>query len=803
MIVPMESTQKGLSQPVAEKLAAVAKLIRTYVIADALLLSLLWCLVVFFVGGLLDYLPVTAGASETPRGVRTIILIIMAIGVGWIFVTRLLNRLFARLPNRSLAVLIERKYPQLNNELVTIVELNAQNARTSEEISNPAAYQQMLSKVDQSISKDIQQVQPRELLNWQPIWASGVATVFGLVVLALTAVGAPGWLKLWSERLFALSDSPWPRKAVLRADGIQLQMPAFTGQLAAERFTLPFENGIARVPSGAAVALQISADSSAKSVPEVCTLFYRGADGTRGRANLRRVGAPIAGWQNFSLDGPPLDGLNANLDFDIVGLDARLRDLRLEVIEPAAINEMHVVCRYPSYLLDDLSSRPPEEKLEYRSGFKIPEGTDVTLVGKASHALRELQYVVRSSDSSITQSTGEGGLAIQRVAPEVDKFEIPLGPLKSSLVIEVRMIDTFGLTGDSIPRYLIASQEDSVPVVESKLEGIGIAITPNAKLPIRGTVTDDHAIASVNAELTANENKALQLPLKLQAELLESEIDLAELAEQGKLQLTEGMTLGLAVAARDHYNLEQKQHVGLGQPVQLSVLNPSRLLLLLDRQELELRQRLELIISEVEQLRSALQETATALQPLEAALRERAVPNNFVVQREVDNQAGPAKDDEKQQLRRIASLRAQQAVLQGDKSQQELTSIATRVDNIRLQLINNRIDSTADRQVRLQENVHQPLLQLLENDYVKLQKNLKEFQSATTSNAGGANQARSAVASTDQVLIALEAIKSNMLDAESFAEIIDIVQDLLDDQEKILTETEKQQRQRLQDELFK
>ena len=48
-------------------------------------------------------------------------------------------------------------------------------------------------------------------------------------------------------------------------------------------------------------------------------------------------------------------------------------------------------------------------------------------------------------------------------------------------------------------------------------------------------------------------------------------------------------------------------------------------------------------------------------------------------------------------------------------------------------------------------------------------------------------------------MIKLEAIKSNMQDIEDFNEIIDLVRGLLDDQEKVLSETEKEQRQRILD----
>jgi hypothetical protein len=50
-----------------------------------------------------------------------------------------------------------------------------------------------------------------------------------------------------------------------------------------------------------------------------------------------------------------------------------------------------------------------------------------------------------------------------------------------------------------------------------------------------------------------------------------------------------------------------------------------------------------------------------------------------------------------------------------------------------------------------------------------------------------------------RVLDVLDGIKSNMLDIESFNEIVDLVRSLLEDQEGILSETEKQQKARILD----
>ncbi len=406
---------------VQRQLNAVRRLLRTYVIVQALLMIAGWLLIVFWCGALLDYLPVRAGSSETPRWLRIVLLCSMALGSLWILLRWALPRLRIQPQDRSLALLMERLYPQLNNELVTVVELEDEHA---DEFSNPSAHAAMLDRVRESISHSVQQVRPGELFNWQPIWACGTAVVFGLVVTGITAIGMNDWLSLWAKRLFALSDQTWPRAAELRADGIQLQFPTFTGQMSSERMMLPFVSGLVRVPSGATAMLQVSANAQAKQVPEVCTIFYRSAEGARGRANLRRVGSPRQGWQQFSLDGPPLDGILQDMSLDVVGLDARIRDLQLQVVEPAVVSKMQLECIYPSYLLDELSSRPERETLDYRIGMRIPEGTLLALVGQSGSRLSKVEYVRRESGASPSQQAGEeatpdsaGQLSIQSITP--------------------------------------------------------------------------------------------------------------------------------------------------------------------------------------------------------------------------------------------------------------------------------------------------------------------------------------------------------------------------------------------------
>lgn len=829
--------------------------VRRRVLVDGLLLAALSVLLVFWFGALIDYAPVTIGANETPRWMRIGLLALMAIGVAWATVWRLGRRMFARLSDRSLALLIERHFPALNSELVTVVELSDKPA---EAVSNPQAYRAMLSRVHESVSQRVPGLDLRGLLNWKPVWMLAAATVALAALTIGVALAKPDWFRLWSSRLFALSDQRWPRLVRLRAEGVQLQLPTFTGQLFADRLVIPFIDGAVQVPRGGSAALQVLADKRAAKVPDLCTLFYQIEDGSRGRANMRRLGGNSGEWQTFVLDGPPLDELAGNVTFDVVGGDARLDDLRLEVIDPAVVTEMKLELAYPAYLLSSRRDLPPRELVEFRSGQRIAEGTHVTLKGTASGTLREVQYVVRTPQAGGSAQAASAAAAVARspadperatsteaagsdsgapeiqiltVKPDGNHFEIPLGAVRDTAVVEIRLLDQFGLAADQIPRYVITVQEDAPPEVETRLLGIGTAVTPKAVLPIVGTARDDHGLARVWTTIVLNENPPLEIETPIDADgKLEPRIDLLELAEKQAFEVTTDSTLGLVVSAADRFDLGGIKHVGSGQPFQLAVVTEDKLLVLLDRQELELRQRLELIVSELTQLRDVLRELSRApasVVPADtsANLESRAsagsllgaaISTNGRLQHDRTSaaatvataawapQAGAVQDGaeenpaDPQREQRLILLRAQQSVLQADKSQQELIGVATRVEDIRLQLINNRIDNI-DRQTRLHDRVYLPLMSVLEKEMEDLRNRLGQLQTASMSPQGSTAQAAAAADANDRVLVALDAIIANLLDLASYNEIIDLVRGILDDEERLLDETQKKQKQGILD----
>ncbi|MEM7477039.1 MAG: hypothetical protein AAF483_18805 [Planctomycetota bacterium] len=798
----MSNKHSKLAPKVQQTLQEVRSLLRKYVWTQTAFSIACLILFLFWLGGCIDFLPVTMGADESPRWLRIAILAGMGLGALWTVVFWALPRLTAQIRDRSIALLLERKHPELENHLITAVELAEPSTYAGEfdEVSNPAAYDTMLTQVHSNLDAQVGKVEPKSLFDWQPVWAARISTGLALAITLAACFMMPNWMGRWSKRLFLLSDEPWPRQALLRADGVQVQLPPFTGQLAAERSVIPFEDGSAKLVRGSSVQLQISAEAETKVVPEVCTLFYQQQDGTRGRANMRRLGAVENGWQAFVLDGPPLDGVAQDTSFRVVGLDASLKGYVLQLVEPPIVKNAKLELVYPDYLLSSLT-RAAKEVVEFRSGMRIPEGTQVTFIGEANSMLSRVEYVVQASgEDSEEQIDGESdnkGIEIQQAKCEDTAFRIELGRMRKSGTLEIRLVDEYGLAADKVANYLLTLQPDEIPLVESNLRGIGKEITEKALLPVRGDVRDDHGLQQLSVDLQSSDESSWEVEVAIPEETeLSADVDLKQLAEEQGFSLEPGDTLGLQVSASDYFDLDSTPHLGQGQSKQLNVVTDDELLVILDRKELELRQRLEQIILELEQLKGSLKQLdlsgPAANAEIQAAGTVAATPRLKPQEDEEDSEA-----EEEARRKRMFLLRSQQAVLQGDKSQQELAGIASNVEDLRQQLANNRIDSY-DRQKRLSEKVRAPLLALLENEYKQFATDLQELQSFAMEGSIS-SKAQEAEESAAIVLAKLAQIQENMLDIESFNEIIDLVRSLLEDQERLLNDTEKEQRQRILD----
>jgi hypothetical protein len=209
--------------------------------------------------------------------------------------------------------------------------------------------------------------------------------------------------------------------------------------------------------------------------------------------------------------------------------------------------------------------------------------------------------------------------------------------------------------------------------------------------------------------------------------------------------------------------------------------------MLLERRELAMRARLEQTIDETRELRDSL----------DSLRREAAGENSGAAKADASQESEPenpvATDEGRQQ--QILRLRAQQNGLQASKTGDELSGIAESLDDLLIEMQNNRVDSV-DRSERIGNGVRDPLRAIVKGDLSKLRLEIAEIEGLAATPVAVAEKSAQAVKTAEDVLIQLTAVLEKMLDLESYNEILDMVRELIDSQDGLIDETKKERTQR-------
>ena len=206
--------------------------IRRFVFLDGLLAAVLFLVAWFWVGLALDFglfkLSGFDWVQDAPRGLRVVALIALAAMLVAIVTTWVVLRLTRDFSYPSLALVLEKRYPQvLGDRLITAVEL-ADVDRQARVGYSPQMIERTIAEAREAVGR----VPVREVFKWRRLWRKLLLAV--VVTVALTAVGyglaaafgrvtAPGefaWrsgdvVGIWAERNLLLKNTPWPRRAHL------------------------------------------------------------------------------------------------------------------------------------------------------------------------------------------------------------------------------------------------------------------------------------------------------------------------------------------------------------------------------------------------------------------------------------------------------------------------------------------------------------------------------------------------------------------------------------------------------------
>jgi hypothetical protein len=776
-----QTEQPKLSVDVAALLERLRRRIRLYVWIEGLSLAILWLGLTFWIGLVLDYMPVLLGATEMPRIPRLFLLALIAVVLVYLVYQWVLRRAFAKLSDRSMAVLLERRFRRFDDGLLTAVEMAEQPDHARE--FNP----DMLLRTHLQADEQIHDIDVSDVFRWRPLVAKVVGAVLVILPIGILYVWNADAVEIWAQRLYLLQNRPWPRNTEIRVEGIQIQRTSSDDGVPVLSDLIPFSDAREiKVAKGASVLLRIQADAS-KVIPEYCTVYYETQDDESGSVNAPKLGRIRDNAQVYTYDGKPFRSLLSSLTFDVRGYDHRVRNFRLAVVDSPTIVETKLNCEYPAYMVDERLSIGQTRVVDLAAGTQLPNGTRITLQSRANKDLVKVEIRDVQAEKTTVINASQLAADPRRIQYVVDR-------LQGNLSLELTLHDTDGVVSDPPVRLFIGGIEDQPPVVAAALRGIGTAVTPDVILPARGTITDDYGVARSWFDVLVNDQPPRQFPYDVpQSGEVDASVDFRALrAAADGLELKPKDKLAVTLMAADRCDLSDKPNVGSGDRYQLDVVTPDELLAALERRELAMRRRLEQIIDEVGEMRDSISRVkrpaAGAGNVVPEEVSGEGAESAADAENPADNPADNLAPEEREQSRRL--LRTQRAVIQSQKSAQEILGVAASFDDIREELINNRVDSE-DRKVRLQEQIATPLRQIGEVRFPDLDRQLKELEQKLGDPMASDQAVDGAVQRADDILLELDKVLQKMLELETFNELMNIVRELLEDQTDLMDRTKK------------
>ncbi|HOM17120.1 MAG TPA: hypothetical protein PLQ00_07310, partial [Thermoguttaceae bacterium] len=759
----------------------------------------------------------------------------------------------------NLAMVLERRFRELNETLLTTVEIASRPERARR--FNP----QMLAHTCQEAEKRLRPIRLREVFNFRPLYKVTISALLLAVSIAMWAGLYPEAFGVWSDRVLGLSDRLWPRRTVLVVEG--------------------FEKPV-KVGRGGDLELIARVDlEQSELVPSAIYIRGRTEEGARIRAVMNRIGNAQPGKDKYQDYAYTFQGLLSDVQFDLHGGDAWIEGLQIDVVDNPTLARLELEYEYPAYMAR------ARRTVEVTGVMPVPQGTKLTIRATANKDLQMVQI-----HSVLEPSRPPVELRCDPSWPDPQHFQYTIPSLEQDTALLFTLLDADGIRSREPVRLSLAAVADEKPQLEVRLRGIGQAVTPQARIPAVGRLTDDYGLARIWWEYTiqtpqeksprpeaANPEKTAEKPspdgkpaptekpvtpekteqvqiASFQNPPMEHPLEVA--VEASELNIQPGQKLLLAVKAADRCDRQGGPNVGSSDRWMLDVVTPDQLRLMLEGRELTLRQRFEVILREVEETRelltrmefpssaskgepkpnpqpkpqpkpppttsgalsasgswpfasllAAAEETekvekptagpkvpSEAPPPTEAAPPAKSPPSE--PGRTAPGALEPGEEPETpeartpEQIRNRALLAVQRAQNTLLKDRNDILEIADAFDEIREELINNRIDSEKLRR-RLKEGIADPLRRIAQDPFPRLEQRLHELEATLDHPEEGPRNRLLAVQQLDAILLQLQEVLHQMIELETFNEAVAALRAIIEAQQKLHEETQKYHKERL------
>lgn len=360
----------------------------------------------------------------------------------------------------ELALKVEKQYPELNDRLISTVQLDRRRATLETGaggepyLGSPA----LLAALEADALRSAAPLDFSRVVRFDPLRRHGSIAAAALAVLLLCVAFQPAYAEALVMRLVS-PEYPYP--TLTRIKTIRLR----SGKLKLTDFP-------ARVPHGNEVVFEVEADPESVIPDEPGAVEFRAADGLTVHVELERQGGS-------NLFVGRLAKMLEDADAVVYLGDARSKTLALKVVPRPEISSGTVSVYPPAYL-----KRPPAPAVPL-GGFSGLQNGHAEITVTATKPLREARLERRDGRT----------FKLKPLDKEHRRWQLSAYPLDKSARIEFVLTDQEGLeNGRPAPSYSVEAKPDVPPTVVMKAPVRDATVVPNARLRIKQKTTDDYGV---------------------------------------------------------------------------------------------------------------------------------------------------------------------------------------------------------------------------------------------------------------------------------------------------------------------
>lgn len=769
-------TPEASTDVISRKLQELRGKIRRYLLLSGLAILIGFLCLAFWVTFGLDVLNFSYRKLDLPWQLRLLFAAAILGGGGTLLFQYLLRPLLKKLENRTLALLVERNYPELNDRLVTAVDVDPA------ELHNQPAQQMMFQQTRKQAEQILSGCEMQQLLNQKRL--SRIWTVSGILLTSLVMMACFNQTAFarWTRGFVMLQPEYWERYTSL-----SLRVLAAPGDR-----QLEFEDRVYKHPRGEDFTLIVTVEQTRQPVDQIVILTQSTEDSSRLR--MSKVNE-----QTFRIT---LANRVEDFQFWLVAGDFRNSvPYNVKMVETPEFDELSVSARYPEYTQLNLGQEPGGEVLPILGPtLELPLGTGFDFQASASKPLVKVEFLSEYLALELTPESLEYKyLSPNLQAPRTGQFtsdsmmwnnertqfaftatltedsllnlvEEDQVPIPANQLVRIYLHDEDGVITREPIKLQFLGRSDQPPRIETELYGISSQVTRKARIPVKGLLKDDYGIASAwfdttlptkpaedseDPPISQVQQKRFELETPPQGErefrLQRTDFEELEVFELLPLDLKLGDQFTLALAAEDGSTLPSPQR-STGQRYQFRIVTAEELLSGLHRRELNLRSRFEQILKEVKASRNLIAEVQT-----DAELATQAE-------------------------------QCERALYANRKNDSELQAIEAGFQALRLETVNNAVDSPEVLN-RLDQSILSPLGVLLKRHFPRLDDQLQV----------NPPEIALILAEYDQAIRLMEQVLLEMRKLETFNEAIEMLKGIINEQKDVKQQTEEKRKNELLD----